>query len=146
MFHIYTWEKYMVTGYLVKDHFDSCSLFCFSSTLWPSELQHALLPCSSLSPRICSSSCPLSWWCHSTISFSVIPFYTCLQSFPSSGSFPMSQFFVSGDQSIGASASASVLPMNIQDWFPLELTGLISLLSTIYWIPVLLQVCSLLGI
>ena len=73
----------------------------------------------------CSNSCPLSWWCHPTISSSVIPFSSCLQSFSASGSFPMSQLFISGGQSTGASASASVLPMNIQDWFPLGLTGLI---------------------
>ena len=73
--------------------------------------------------------CPLSQWCHPTISSSVIPFSSCLQSFPASGSFPVSQFFVSGGQSIGASASVSVLPVNIQDWFPLGLTDLISLLS-----------------
>ena len=76
-----------------------------------------------------SNSCPLSWWCHATILSSVIPFSTCLQSFPASGSFPMSQFFASGSQSIGVSASASVLPMNIQDWFPLGWTGWISLQS-----------------
>jgi len=76
-----------------------------------------------------SNLCPSSWWCHPTISSSVIPFSSCLQSSPASGSFPMSQFFASGGQSIGASASISVLPMNIQDWFPLGLTGLISLLS-----------------
>ena len=92
-------------------------------------LQHARLPCPSLSPRVCSNSYPLNWWCHTTISFSVVPFSSCLQSFPASESFPMSQFFTSGGQSIGASASASVLPMNIQDWFPLGFTGLISLLS-----------------
>ena len=71
----------------------------------------------------CSNSCPLSWWCHPTISFSVGPFFSCLQSFPASGSFLMSQLFALGGQSIGASASASVPPMNIQDWFPLGLTG-----------------------
>ena len=76
-------------------------------------------------PRACSNSCPLNWWCHPTISSSVIPFSTCLQPFPASGSVPMSQFFTSGGQSIGV--SASVLPMNIQDWFPLGLTGLIYL-------------------
>ena len=86
------------------------------------------LPCPSLSPRACSNSCPLSRWCHPTISSSVVPFSSCLQSFPASGSFQMSQF-TSGGQSIGASSSASVLPMNIQDWFPLGLTGLISLQS-----------------
>ena len=77
----------------------------------------------------CSNSCPLSWWCYSTISSSIVPFSSCLWPFPASGSFPRSQFFASGGQSIGVSASASVLPMNIQDWFPLGWTGLISLLS-----------------
>ena len=79
--------------------------------------------------RVCSNSCPLSQWCHPTISSSVAPFFSCPQSFPASGSFPMNRLFPSGDQSIGASASASVLSMNIQHWFPLGLTGLISLLS-----------------
>ena len=87
------------------------------------------LPCPSPTPRACSNSCPSSRWCHPTISSSVIPFASCLQSFPASVSFPMSQLLSSGGQSIGASASASVLPMNIQGWFPLGLTGLISLLS-----------------
>ena len=91
--------------------------------------QQARLPCPSPTPRACSKSCPLSQWYHPTISFSVVPLSSCLQSFPASGSFPVSQFFTSGDQSIGASASASVLPMNIQDWFPLGLTGLMSLQS-----------------
>ena len=89
----------------------------------------ARLPCLSPTPRACSNSRPLSWWCHPTISSSVIPFSSWLQSFPASGSFPLSQFFVSGGQNIGVSASASVLPMNIQDWFPFELTSLISLQS-----------------
>ena len=79
-----------------------------------------------LSPGIFSNSCPWSWWCHSTISFSVAPFSSCPQSFPASGSFPVSWLFTSGDQSIGASASASILLMNIQNWFPLGFTGLIS--------------------
>ena len=92
------------------------------------ELQHARLPCPSLCPRVCSNSCPLSQWCHPSISSSVDPF-SCPQSFPASGSFPMSQFFSSGGQSIGASVSTSVLPMHIQGWFPLGLTGLITLLS-----------------
>ena len=105
----------------------SCSVI--SGSLWPHELQHARLPCPSPTPGACSNSCPLSRWCHSTISSSVIPFSFCLQSFPVSGSFPMSQFFTSGGQSIGVSASASVLPMNIQDWFPLGWTGWISLQS-----------------
>ena len=100
-----------------------------SDSLRPHGLQHARLLCPSLSPGACSNSCPLSQWCHPTISSSVIPFSSCLQSFPASGSFQMSQFFVSGGQSIGVSASTSVLPMNIQDWFPLGWTGWISLLS-----------------
>ena len=100
-----------------------------SNSLRPHGLQHARPPCPSPTPRVYSNSCPLSWWCHPTISFCVIPFSSHLQSFPASGSFPMSWFFASGDQSIGASASASVLPMNIQDWSPLGWTGWISLLS-----------------
>ena len=86
-------------------------------------------PCPSPTPGVCSDSCLLSPWCHPTVSSSIIPFTSCLQSFPASGSFPMSQFFASGGQSIRASVSASVLPMNIQDWFPLWLTGWISLQS-----------------
>ena len=92
-------------------------------------LQHAMFPCPSPTPWACSYSCPSSQWCHPTISSSVVPFSSYLQSFPESGSFPMNQFFASGGQSIGALASASALPMNIQDWFPLGLTGLISLQS-----------------
>ena len=95
----------------------------------PHGLQHARLPCSSPSPGACSDSCSLNQWCHPTILSSVIPFSSCLQSCPASRSFPMNQLFTSGGQSIGVSASASVLPMNIQDWFPLGMTGLISLLS-----------------
>ena len=99
-------------------------------------LQHARLPCPSPTPRACSNSCPSSWWCHPTISSSVVPFSSCLQSFPASRTFPMSQFFASGGQNIGISVSASVLPMNIQDWFPLGWTGWISLqskrLSTVF--------------
>ena len=93
-----------------------------SDSLKPHGLQHARLPCPSPTPGVCSNSCPLSRWCHPTISSSVLPFSSCLQSFPASGSFLMSQFFASGGQSIGFSASASVLPMNIQYWFPLGLT------------------------
>ena len=100
-----------------------------SDSLRPRGLQHARLPRPSLSPRVCSNSCPLSWWHHPTISSSVTPFSSCPQSFPASGFFPMSPFFVSGGQSIGASAARSVLPMNIQHWFPLGLTGLLSLQS-----------------
>ena len=98
-----------------------------SNSLQPHEPQHARPPCSSPTPGIYSNSCPLSQWCHPTISFSVIPFSSHFQSFPASGSFQMSQLFESGCQSIGVSASASVLPMNIQDWFPLGWTGWISL-------------------
>ena len=89
--------------------------------------QHTRLLCPSAAPGACSNSCPSSWWCHPTISSSVISFSSCLQSFPASGSFPMSQFFASGGQSIGTSASTSVLSINIQDWFPLGWTGWISL-------------------
>ena len=89
--------------------------------------QHTRFPCPSPFPRACSNSCPLSQWCHPTISSSVVPFSPCLQSFPVSGSFLMSQMFASGGQSIRTSTSASVLPVKIQDWFPLGLTGLISL-------------------
>ena len=98
-------------------------------SLWPHKLQHARLPCPSTTPGACSNSCALSRWCHPTISSSVIPFSSHLQSFPASGSFPVSHFFPSGGQSIGVSASASVPPMNIQDWFPLGWTGWISLES-----------------
>ena len=97
-----------------------------SDSLQRHGLQHTCLPCPSPTPRAYSNSCPLSWWCHTTISFSVVPFSSCLQSFPASGSFPMSQFFTAGSQNIGVSASASVLPMNMQDWFPLGWTGWIS--------------------
>ena len=100
-----------------------------SNYLQPQGLQHARLPCPSPSPGICSNSCPSSRWCHPTISSSVVLFSSCLQSFPASGSFLISQFFSSGGQSIGVSASASVLPMNIQDWSPLGWTGWISLQS-----------------
>ena len=100
-----------------------------SDSLWPQEPQHTRPPCPSPTPGVYSNSCPLSRWCHPTISSSVIPFSSCLQSFPTSGSFQMSQLFTSGGQSIGVSASASVLPMNIQDWSPLGWTGWISLQS-----------------
>ena len=102
----------------------SCSVV--SNCLQPHELQHVRLPCPSPTPRACWNSCPSSQWCHPTISSSAVPFFSCLQSFPASGSFPMNHFFASGGQSIRVSASASVLPMNTQDWFPLGLTGWIS--------------------
>ena len=114
----------------VISHFCSCSLTqLLSNSLWPHGLQNTRLPCPSQDPGACSNSCPLSQWCHPTISSSVVPFSSCLQSFPASGSFLMSQLFASGSQSIGALASGSVLLMNIQGWFPLGRTGLISLLS-----------------
>ena len=94
-------------------------------SLWPHGLQHAKLPCPLVSPTVLSNSCPSNWWCHSTILSSVIPFSRLPSVFPHIRSFPMSQFFASGGQIVGV--SASVLPMNIQDWFPLGLTGLISL-------------------
>ena len=100
-----------------------------SNSLWPHGLQHTRPPCLSPTPGVYSNSCPLSQWCHPTISFCVILFSSCLQSFPASRSFQMSQLFVSGGQSIGVSTSTSVLPMKTQDWSPLGLTGLISLQS-----------------
>ena len=99
-----------------------------SNSLWPHGLQHARPPCPSPTPGVYSNSCPLSWWCHPTITSSVVPFSSCPQSFPVSGSFQMSQLFASGGQSMGVSASASVLPMNTQDW-SLGWTGWISLQS-----------------
>ena len=100
-----------------------------SNSSWAHGLQHTRLPCFSPSPGVCPSTYPLNWWCHPTMSSFVAPFSSCLQSFPASGSFSMSQFFTSDGQSIGVSASASILPMNIQDWFPLGWTGWISLQS-----------------
>ena len=100
-----------------------------SNSLWPYEPQHTRPPCPSPTPRVYSNSCPLSCWCHPTISSSVVPFSSCLQSFPVSGFFQMSRFFTSGGQSIGVSASASVPPMNIEDWFPLGWTAWIPLQS-----------------
>ena len=105
----------------------SCSVV--SNSLQPHELQHAWPPCPSPTPRVYSNSCTLIWWCHPTISSSVVPFSSCPQSFPASGSFPMSQLFTSGGQSSGISASASVLPMNTQDWSPLGWIGWIFLQS-----------------
>ena len=100
-----------------------------SDSLWSHGPQHTRPPCPSPTPGVYSNSCPLRQWCHPTISSSVIPFSSCLQSFPASGSFQMSQFFTSGGQNIGVSASTSVLPMNTQDWSPLGWTGWISLQS-----------------
>ena len=114
-------------SYMLAHQFSSVTKSCL--TLWPHGLKHARLPCSSPTPGACSNSCPSSWWCHPSISSSAVPFSSRLQSVPASGSSPMNQFFASGGQNIGASALASVLPKNVQDWFPLGLTGLISLLS-----------------
>ena len=108
-------------------HFNSHSVL--SDSLWHHGLQHARPPCPLPTLRACSDSCPLSQWCHPTISSSVVPFFSRLQSIPASGLFPMSQLFASGGQNIGVSASTSVLPMNTQDWSPLGWTGWISLLS-----------------
>ena len=105
----------------------SCSVV--SDSLWPHESQHARPPCPSPTPGVRSNSCPSSRWCHPAISSSVVPFSSCPQSLPASGTFPMSQLFAWGGQSIGVSASASVLPMNTQDWSPLGWTGWISLQS-----------------
>ena len=122
---IITSQRTQIPPYWGFSQFSSVSQLCL--TLWPHELQHARLPYPSPTPRACSISFPLSQWCHPIISSSVVPF--CLQSCPASGSFPMCQFFASGGQSIGVSASASVLPMSIQYWFPFGWTCWISLQS-----------------
>ena len=125
IFHSFLWLNNIPLYY----SFSSVQSLSHADSLWPHWLRHVRLPCPSPAPTACSNSCPLSQWCHPTISFSFIRFSSCLQPFPASGSFPVSQFFASGGQCIGVSASASVLPMNIQDWFPLGCTGLISLQS-----------------
>ena len=107
----------------------SCSVL--SDSLWPHGMQHTRLPCPSQTPKSCSNSCPLSQWGHPTISSFVEPFFSCLLSFPTSGSFPMSQFFQSGGQILGVLASASVPRMHIQGWFPLWLTGYVSMQSRV---------------
>ena len=119
------------TSEFLESHFSSVQFICsvMSNSLWPYGLQHARIPCPSPTPGVYSNSCPLSPWCYPAISSSVIPFSTHPKSFPASGSFPVSQLFASGDQGIGVSASTSVLPMNIQDWFPLGWTDWISLQS-----------------
>ena len=136
-------RTYLLIKYGLINHFFSVGMIyvCFSylccccsvtksySNLLTPWLQLARLSCPSLTPRVCSVSCLLSWWCYLTISSSAAPFYFCLQSFLASESFLMSRLFLSGGQSIGASTSASVLPMSTQGWFPLGLTGLISFQS-----------------
>ena len=126
-----TVEDHLVASYKTK-HTLKISSVQLLSHIWlfvTHALQHARLPCPSPIPGACTNSCLLSRWCHPTILSSVIPFSSCLQSFPASEYFPVSQFFASDDQSIGVSASASVLPMNIPDWFPLGWTGWIALQS-----------------
>ena len=122
-------DKFFGTIFLDSIYMHSIQFSCSvaSDSLWPHRLQHVRLPCPSLTHGAFSNSCPSHWWCHPTISSSVVPFSSCLQSFPASGSFPMSQYFASDGQTNGVSASARVLPTNIQDWFPLGLTSLISL-------------------
>ena len=119
-----------------------CSVAKSCPTLRPHELQHTRLPCPSLSPGVCSNSCPLSQWCHPAMSFSVTCFSSCPQSLPASRSFPMSQLFASDGQSIGASASASVLLMNTQGWFPLGWTGLIWAFTHAFLLPATLPASS----
>ena len=118
------WALFWSFGYLVQSSHST-----MSNSLRPHEPQHTRPPCPSPTPGVYPNSCPLSRWCHLTISSSAIPFSSFLQSFPTSGSFQMSQFFPWGGQNIGISASTSVLPMNTQDWFPLGWTGWISLQS-----------------
>ena len=124
--------EYNLTSVTISMHLgqiSSVQLLSHVWLLWSHGLQHARPLCPSPTPRVYSNSCPLSWWCHPVISSSVIPFSSCLQSFPTPESFQKSGFFTSGSKSIGVSASASVLPVNIQDWFPLRWTGWISLQS-----------------
>ena len=120
------WEEVLPPS--PSEHLTTCCCSSLSRVqLFATPWTAARIPCPSLFPRVCSDSCPLNLWCHPTISSSVVPFSSCLQSFPASGSFPVSWLFPSGGWSIGASASASVHPMNSQGWFPLILTGLIFL-------------------
>ena len=123
----------ITNNHVLMGHFSSVqSLSCVDS-LWPHEPHHARTPSPSPTPGVHPNPCPLNWWCHPTILSSVIPFSSCPQSFPASGSFQMSQLFTSGGQSIGVSASTSVLPVNTQDWSPLGWTGWISLQSRVLW-------------
>ena len=129
----------LLSCYLYSYFHQKLSHSVMSDSWLPCGLQHARLPCPSPSPRACSNSCPSSWWFHPTISSSVIPFSSCLQSFSASGSFPMSQFFTSGSQSIGVTASTSVLPMNIQDWLISFRMNLLDLLAVQGTLKTLLQ-------
>ena len=121
-FYISTYLKCEYILQSISGQFTSVAQSCL--TLWPHGLQHAGPPSPSPTPGVYSNSCPSSQWCHPAISSSVVPFFSCLQYFPASGSFPLSQLLTSGGQSIGVSASGSVLPMNILDWFPLGWTWL----------------------
>ena len=123
---LYSTGKYIRSFHLSSVKFSHSVIF---NSLWPHEPQHARSFCTSPTPRVYPNSCPFSQWCHPNISSSVVPFSSCLQSLPAEGSFQISQFFASGGQSIGGSASATDLQMNIQDWFPLRSTGWISLQS-----------------
>ena len=128
-FHLRSWQHWgLLSRFMTQFSSLQLSHSVMSDSMWPHGLQHTRLLCPSPTPEVYSNSCPLSWWCHPTFSSSVLPF-SHLQSFPASGYFQMSQFFTSGGQSIQVSASTSVLPMNIQDWFPLAWTGWISLQS-----------------
>ena len=133
-------DNLLAADLLLREHFDrerelkaissvQFSLSVVSNSLRPLGLQHTRPPCPSPTPTVYSNSCPSTQWCHTTFSSSVVPFSSCLQSFPASRPFHVSQFFTSGSQSTRSSTSASVLPMNIHDWFPLELTGWISFQS-----------------
>ena len=128
-FQIVVLEKPLESPFVLQAYSVQFSCSVMSNSLWPHESQHARPPCPSPTPRVYPNSCPSSQWCHSAISSSVVPFSSCPQSLPASGSFPVSQLFTSGGQSIGVLAPASVLPMNIQDWSPLGWTGWISLQS-----------------
>ena len=133
IFRVILLQQLMGMGYKVFEGSIKFSHSVISDSLLHHGLQHARLPCPSPTPGACSNSCPSSQWCHPTISSSVVPFSSCPQSFSASGSFQMSQFFTSDGQSIGVSASASVIPLNIQDRFPLGWTGFMSLQSKGFW-------------
>ena len=126
LFHLWILFLFHLFCYLLEVYSVQFSHSAVSNSLRSHEPQHARPPCLSPTPRVHPNPCPLSWWSHPTILSSVVPFSSCPQSFPASGSFPVSQLFASGGQSIGVSASTSVLPMNTQDWSPLGWTGWIS--------------------
>ena len=144
-FNLYMLVSKILYALLVRETLFAVTQFSHpvvSYSLWPHGLQHTRLPSPSPTPGAYLNSCPWSRWCHPAISSSVIPFSSCLQSFLALGFFPMSQFFSSGGQNIGVSASASVLPVNIQDWFPLGWTGWISLQSKGLFSNIIVQKCQ----